>query len=137
MSRLKSFRNLVRVSPFEDLLFWGLRCSKMWFTLVNLEKPKEIPLRELFYAFNMIQGVSKRQIQEDQCFSHDNLFLRAVAILAFLKYDQPLCFQAAVCTDLYDCQRSVVHQLGKLFDKPSGSPAFPMPLSIPGFTFGF
>jgi hypothetical protein len=126
----------VRVSPFEGLLFWGLRCSKMWVTLVSLEKPIEIPLGELFYASNMIQGVSKRQIQEDQCSSYDNLFLRAVAIPAFLKYDQPLYLQA-VCTDLYNCQRSVVYQLGKLFDKPSGSPAFPMPLSIPGFTFGF
>jgi hypothetical protein len=90
----------VRVSPFEDLLFWGLRRSKIRVTLVSLEKPKEIPLGELFQAFNMIQSVYKRRIQEDQCFSYNNLSLRAVAISAVLKYDQPL-YSHAGYTDLY------------------------------------
>lgn len=90
----------MRVSPFEDLLFWGLRRSKIRVTLVSLEKPKEIPLGELFQAFNMIQSVYKRRIQEDQCFSYNNLSLRAVAISAVLKYDQPL-YSHAGCTDLY------------------------------------
>jgi hypothetical protein len=47
----------------------------------------------------MIQSVYKRRIQEDQCFSYNNLFLQAVAISAFLKYDQPLYLYAG-CTDL-------------------------------------
>jgi hypothetical protein len=49
---------MVRVSPFLGIRCFGVCvCSKMWVPLVSLEKPREIPLGELLYAFNMIQSV--------------------------------------------------------------------------------